>query len=367
MGKLFIVILISAFYIQESQAISERLKFKVFSSGPDIYACNAGLSGNQTNHRICYFEGTKTSCTPTDCSTSSGTCDTSCQCTSQNGGEWLMNFGRADYQDWKDHGDHSVSGLVRNKVFRFSGGTNYAQLLNDDEAWNKRISNLSFELGSELYSARYFVDICYRGSQIEYYLNNASAAFNLIAQVYATDFLSEGPNSGDNNRDGISIPGTVDGQKYTELSSLRVQSYVTCDLQGVGSYKYAHNGTSAASGSYNTSINEAQFLMGSNWAPLGASEGIGSFMMSSPANVTASATNLINQYIGGGTSWYSSPNTPRFCKVRYIFTETNSETSEPNLRKWQRHGAEMCTYTEINEAANIKKKVIVPESNKEGL
>ncbi|MNY53343.1 hypothetical protein D3C86_1890900 [compost metagenome] len=42
--------------------------------------------------------------------------------------------------------------------------------------------------------------------------------------------------------------------------------------------------------------------------------------------------------------------TPRFCKVRYIFKETNAATgSIKNLRKWQRHGAEMCTYTNIEE------------------
>lgn len=343
--KLFIASLITvvAFLSQDAHAISLRFKFKVFSSGPHIYACNAGLVSRTNNQRVCYFQGTTNTCTPDDCSTTGQNCNSSCVCSSTNGGDYLMNFGKLKFRDWKDHGDNSVTN-PGTKTFQANSVDSWKQAFTDVEAWDKRISDLSFELGSELYSAQYFVDICYRGPQIEYFENNINTNFSLFAQAYATDFLAQGVNGGENNRDGLIIPST--GIKYTELAGVKVQAFVTCDLQGVGNLKYARNNSDV----YNTSVNEAGFVGGI--LPTGATEGMGSFHSSSQMGISTSQADLIDDSITSG-----SPRAPRFCKIRYIFTETNYASSLPNLRRWQRHGAEMCTFTEIIENAQAQQNM----------
>jgi hypothetical protein len=323
-----------------ANAISLRFKFKTFSSGPNIYACNAGITAPQTNKKVCYFEGTTQACTQDTCSTTGENCNTRCVCTSSNGGEWLMNYGKVSFEDWKDNGDTSISGQGTKTFASDSSAAGWVNALSETDSWNKRINNLSFNLGSELYGASYYVDICYRGPQIEYFQDQVVSNFNLKAQSNATDFLANGANGGDNNRDGLTIPGLVDGKKYTELAGLKVQAFVSCDLQGVGSYQYAMNNQ----GQYNTSKNEAGFTMGSNNLPATATEANSSFWSSSAAALGTGNVSLIDTNITN-----SSTRAPRFCKVRYVFTETNVNATLPNLRKWQRHGAEMCTWTEINE------------------
>ncbi|MCX7979145.1 MAG: protease, partial [Bdellovibrionaceae bacterium] len=243
-GLLSMAMLLSGF---SAEAISLRFKFKVFSSGPNIYACNAGIMAPPINKKVCYYEGTTNACTPTTCGTTGEICDTRCICTGNEGGEYLMNYGKVSYEDWKDNGDTSVTGQVVGKTFA-STGNDWAQPYPDSESFNRRIKDLSFNLGSELYGARYFVDICYRGPQIEYFEDGVKANFSLLAEANATDFFQTGPNGGDNNRDGLVIPGTVDGKKYTELAGLTVQAFAACDLQGVGALQYARNNA----GQYNT-------------------------------------------------------------------------------------------------------------------
>lgn len=340
MTKMVLAIAVFAMAFQ-AEAISLRYKFKVFSSGPNIYACNAGIIPQDANRRVCYFQGTNQTCTPTDCSTTGAICDSSCICSSVNGGDTLMNYGKVTYQDWKDNGDTSITGQVVGKTFSATSSGSWAQALTDSDAWNKRITDLSFNLGSELYTAKYFVDICYRGPQIEYFEDGVKSNFALQAQAFATDFLATGVNGGENNRDGLVIPGTVDGKKYTELAGVKVQAFVTCDFQGQGAYVYARN----LANQYNTADNEAGFSFGSNKNPNGATEGASAFWASSEKGVTASVADLLNPTITN-----NSLKAPRFCKIRYVFTETNWNTALPNLRKWQRHGAEMCTYTDITEA-----------------
>jgi hypothetical protein len=168
------------------------------------------------------------------------------------------------------------------------------------------------------------------------------ANFGLKTQAFATDFLATGVNGGENNRDGLIIPGTVDGKKYTELAGVKVQSFVTCDFQGQGQYVYARN----LNNLYNTADNEAGFVAGANLSPSGATEGGSAFFTSSISGVSGQVADLMNISIGSNTS-----KAPRFCKIRYIFTETDFANALPNLRKWQRHGAEMCTSTDITENA----------------
>jgi len=332
----------------DSQAISLRFKFKVFSSGPSIYACNAGIRHKHHQGKVCYFEGTTTSCTPNDCKDKT-VCNTQCVCTGDRGGDNLMDYLKVDSVDWTDHkatgdniGETGLEHITRSASYY--GDWNYA-IGDDATTWNKRIKELSFDLGSELYGAEYFVDICYRAPQIEYFADNIPMTTILEAQTSATDFLATGVNPGDNSRDGLIIPGTVDGMNYTDLAGLQVKAYFACDMQGMGTYQYAHNGATASSGVYNTSLNEATFGYDSNGYPVSGTDIFGTSGSFQP--IAGNGLDLISNYIS-----YETTKAPRFCKVRYVYTETNADSALPFMRKWQRHGAEVCTYTNIEENAS---------------
>ncbi|WP_415062554.1 protease [Bdellovibrio sp.] len=343
---------------QNANAISLRFKFKTFSSGPDIYACNAGLRHQATTHQACYFQDTQIACTPgtgaKDCS--SGVCHTRCICTNNNGGEYLMDYMKGSYNTWnpavQSQNSYTPAGWSNSwsATTKQAGAANYETLVGHTDAFATRIKELSFNLGSELYGAEYFVDICYRGPQIEYFADGVNARFGLLAQASATDFIANAVNPGDNHPDsngynngqgGLSMnPAT--GPKYTSLAGLTVQAFTVCDLQGLGTYDFAHNGSTAGVGNYNTLLNEASF---SNWN--NPSEGGGDYFYASNAPLIGSAANLIDTTISTNTK------TPRFCRIRYVFKETNGAAGSSalkNLRQWQRHGAEMCTYTKIEEA-----------------
>lgn len=245
-----------------------------------------------------------------------------------------MNYGKLK---WVGQSPMTGEG---SKTFRGTSTSQYEQAFPDSEAWGKRITDLSFHLGSELYSAKYFVDICYNGPQLEYYEDGIQANFVLnYAQAYAIDALYTGKVPGENSRDGM-IMGQGD---YTKLAGVQVEAFMTCDLQGVGTYVYARN----TQDKYDTLDNEAGFVFGTNQTPTNATEGSGSFFASTaPVSLIGSTVDLLKDKTITNTT-----KAPRHCKVRYVFTETNWKASLPALRKWEKSGAEMCTYTEIAEPA----------------
>lgn len=316
----------------DANAISLRYKFKVDSSGPRMYACNAGIMAQSSNNKVCYFEGTKNQCTPTTCSDSDKVCHSSCVCSSTGGGDYLMNYGKLK---WTGMSPMTGSG---EKSFRGTSTSAYSQAFTDSDSWGRRITDLSFHLGSELYSAKYFVDICYNGPQIEYYEDAVSSNFVLkLAQAYAIDALYSGKVPGENSRDGM----TMGQGDYTKNAGLKVEAFVVCDRQGIGQYVYARNN----SNQYNTLDNEASFVFGSNATPVSAAEGSTSFFKSTPMMLTGQTADLLQDKVITNNDGKA----PRHCKVRYVFSETNWSSSAPHLRKWEKEGAEMCTYTEIAE------------------
>lgn len=319
---------------QNANAISLRFKFKTFSSGPEIYACNAGLRHEPTAHKVCYFEDTQNACTAQECNGT--TCNTRCICTNNNGGEYLMDYMKGSYNTWEQSKVDWSSTWTASSLQ--AGNNSFATLVPHADAFATRIKELSFNLGSELYGAEYFVDICYRGPQIEYFEDNVAANFSILAQATATDFIANSVNEGDNTQDGLTMNPV--GIKYTTLAGLTVQAVTVCDLQGAGSIQKARNNA----GQYNTLSNEANFA---NWnSP--QSHVSGDFYKKSSQVQINSVANLIDGWINQSTK------APRFCRIRYIFKETdgaaNSSVLLKNLRKWQRHGAELCTYTKIEES-----------------
>jgi len=325
---------------QSVSALEYRFKFKVTSSGPDMYACNAGLRSIPLNCDICYKEnsdGTKVPVArPSSCATTATDCSSRVKCVSRgaNDGESFMNYLKAGKRTWTDH---SQAQAARSNVTIQGAANSFQQITSNSAAMDTKIEDLLFELGSEVYSAQYFVDVCYRGPQHEYRADGINANFNILANVGSTDFLAQGQTRGDMDRGGIIMQNNADLQRYTQMAGLKVQSFLVCDLQGQG---VLQNGVNAA-GVYNTSENEADFTIGADGLPTGGLNG--SFFKSSDLrSMTGDAIDMIS----------TSVLNIRFCKVRYVFTETKGLTCNGGssvFRDWTRRGAEMCTYTVINE------------------
>lgn len=328
---------------QQSQALEYRFKFKVTSSGPDMYACNAGMRTVPLNCDVCYKEnsdGTKTPIErPGSCSSTATNCGSRIKCISRGtgNGESLMNYLTAGKRAWTDH---SQAQAPRSNVSMTSQAGAFKQIVADSAAMDTKIEDLLFELGSEAYTAQYFVDICYRAPQHEYNQEGILANYSLLANVGSTDFLSVGTTKGDNNRDGLIMLNQAELNRYTTVAGVKVSAYVVCDTQGKGVYQNAANN----SGVYNTSENEANFVIGADGLPTGAVNGE-FFKSSQLKSLTGDSMDLVSTNTGN----------LRFCKIRYVFTETAGLQCSGNklgiFRDWTRKGAEMCTYTVVDEIA----------------
>ncbi|MCT4642681.1 MAG: hypothetical protein N4A33_10345 [Bacteriovoracaceae bacterium] len=322
MKLLLVVMSLVAF---SASAVSLQFKFDVNSSGPSIYPCDAGLKHARHNERVCYDRVTKESCNP-------GTCvddnDCNCVCTggyNSDAGEYRHDFLQAGHADWTDNGEYA--GTIANTK-KIAGVNGYNRVFTANNEWNKQLTSLSFNFGSERYGAEFFLDVCYRGPQIEYFYAgqfagsaNNSPNFALKAQATITDLSS-----------------TI--KTYEELSGLVVKAQAVCDVQGKGSYMYAGTGNPATGTTYNDALAHQingdvvtgnQFLASSNFGAFNFGQNLF----------------LLQEWINLGNS-----NTPRFCKIRYTFLENRRNDNDllTQLRKWKHQKAQICTYTEINEA-----------------
>jgi hypothetical protein len=319
---------------QTVNALEYRFKFKVTSSGPDMYACNAGVRTVPLKcSDVCYKEnsdGTRTNVDrPGSCANTSSNCGSRIKCisTGTGSGESYMNYLKAGKRAWTDH---SVAQAALSPVTKTGAANSYGQIVANSAAMDTKIEDLLFELGSEAYTAEYFVDICYRAPQHEYAIDGINANYTIGAEVNSTDFISNlTQTKGDSDRTGITMLPT---QVYSALAAVKVKSYVVCETQ------------SQAQDVANTTVgNTADFVIGADGLPVGGQNG-NFFQASDLKSLSGTALSMISA---------SVPNL-RFCKVRYVFTETKGQTCGTGsksgiFRDWTRQGAEMCTFTTINE------------------
>lgn len=337
MKKLSLLVLVLMMSAVNAFAVSLEFSFDVNSSGPSIYPCDAGLKHATHPQRVCYDRVTADSCNPAACSPQA---ECNCVCTggaTGSDGEYRMDFMNVSYTPWTENG--SVAGASVSKTFAAQADVFsrvFPAPLNNKLEWDNQITALSFNLGSERYGAEFYLDVCYRGPQIEYnhyyQIGTGDAPnFSIKGQATVTDLAR--------NTNDI---------KYSQVSGLTVKAQWVCDLQGQGTYKFAHNGTSFNSGSYDSTLNDITNNMSGD--KVGVTAAAASF--ASGANLL-----LINDWITNN----NSTTTPRFCKIRYTFLEsvrnnanTPATATQGNLlaqiRKWKLHSARICTYTEISEA-----------------
>ncbi|MBL7542667.1 MAG: hypothetical protein JNL11_02575 [Bdellovibrionaceae bacterium] len=303
----FTVMLIA---LTQADAISLRFKSKIFSSGPDIYACNAGVASAFLQNSVCFFRGTNTYCTPTSCDNAKENCNTNCLCLDKGGqGDSYVNKLLLKYKAYNASGNATIP------VTKSAIGPRFEPVFSAVDSWNREISDVATHFMTEAYTGSYFIDICYRGTQIP----NGGGYFVLSTEASAIPFLVTdllGYGSFDNNRNGLDF--NVVGQLYTEKAGLTVERFVVCG----------------------TSANTSDFAInGTTGVPSGPVSGATFYSASPEASLRASAQTVA----------HGSTIDPKFCKVRYIFRETNWRASVPAKRDNLGEGAEVCTYTKISD------------------
>ncbi len=314
-------ILLSALSFQNAFAINLTFDFQVNSSGPSIYPCNAGIR-HADSARICKDRVTGNTCTPgcaagntAECT--AGTTSKTCVCTGEeNGtqGHWRLDFLKASHADWTDNGTAIGAQTTANLN---AGNTNssWNQVFpNEVTAFGKQLTGMSVNLGSEIYGAEYFVDVCYRGPQIDY-TNVNDVNFALKAKVTVN-----------NLRTGAGQPN------YQDLATLKTRAEIKCFMDN--SFNYCSQADQLP-GSSSTSTCGTATSLNYNWT-----QGIGGTFV--PATTSAQELTLLSNSSMGS----SSAKVPRFCYVRYYFQE-----SSKNMRLWKLQQAKACTYTEISEPA----------------
>lgn len=211
--------LVAMFLATNAHAISLTFKLDIFSSGADIYACNAGLIHQGYKKRVCYErDNPKRSCNPGVCTNKNTQCNCVCTGDTLNGngqGEYRLDYFKSAYRNWADHGEIGKGAKTET---REAGEKKFNQLFKDEDAFGKELSSLTFNLGSERYGAVYFLDVCYRATQISYDYKGSTIAYTADKQVTITDLSKNGYN-------------------YEELSGLAVKAVTMCKAKGKNWYK----------------------------------------------------------------------------------------------------------------------------------
>lgn len=311
------------------QAKSVDFKFEVNSSGPMLYACNAGIKNPMDNGgEVCHVIGDPyTGCTPT--------LTTSCECTDSRGNSRVV-FG--------DDNGHDLEDVMRFQVTRWNSVTqkfdgpvekgfrraNEGMLFGnpDPNRFNKitnsamdalasRIDWLQFDLSSEVYGAQYFVDFCVRAPQTNYFSQDMNFRVPVDSQVEGAAYLA-------NQHSAI--------VNYLERSGLNYSIQVVCDAQGAGSYQYGHAGNSffGTPADYNTLFTDLSLT----------GDDIFGDSSSSIGNIPVGGTYIRNMDVFNstyGTDGYNAVYGVRNCITRYTFSETR--TDRARLNTW--HGGVM--------------------------
>lgn len=297
MMRKFLTLVAMLFWATNVFAINVQFDFDIFSSGQDIYACNAGLKHAPHDARVCFKRDNREEvCNPSLCA-SAESCD--CVCTGSlvsnvQDGEWRLDFMRGSKAAWSDHGMAANAPVPFNIIAgRGNSSNNFNEVVNSTtssrlDRFNTELRSLSFQLGSERFGSEYYVDICFRASQVDYTSVLNDLNHSVRRQVTITDLTS---------------------LSYSQLSALEVKSVVNC---------YAKTPTANFSGG-------SVYSTASNWQPFNSSTA-----------VNYSSQNIHKKNIDG-------------CTVRYYFRESVRE-GITSLRPWTAQEARVCTYTEFNES-----------------
>ncbi|MFN3696640.1 MAG: hypothetical protein ACK4VO_04295 [Pseudobdellovibrio sp.] len=322
--KLSALLPLAVLAFQHAEAATYRYKFKVASSGLDIYACNAGVL-SQATQLVCVdkktgrsYVGAEAKLFAESCSTAKGNCQSSIICNQDLGSTFVNGMlGQTISYDSYATGSRNFT----EKVAQANTKNVWSTLVSEKDAKNNVLGDLSFMFMTEMYNAKYFVDICIRAPMN---LIGKSLSNNFVISQRAADvpLVYTGRKiPGQTNRDGAIVDESL--TNYIKKAGVKVDGYIGCDtLDTTGA---------------DLNLANVEFITGADGiTPVSA--GGKEFKASSGLNMMNGSEILIKS---------TEVQNPIFCKVRYVFTETSLTTFRPNRTE----GAEMCTYTEFNDPA----------------
>lgn len=296
-----------------ASAVNLAFKFEVTSSGNSLYACNAGLKHSASAARVCYERSNPSqSCDPVACKDGEA-----CHCVCTGGknvdgshnsddGEYRLDFMSANYANWSDNGEAPTNpGSVKYTADK----NNFRTLFSDTDKFNKQLTHLEFFLGSERYNAEYFVDLCFRATQIVYpgsFNNNDRLNWRIDAGVTVTD-LGTTATSTPYAWDTTSNDDYYTAATYQSLARLTSKVQLVCKnkngaLSSVSRTSSVVDMTTAQVAKLLDNVNTAEDLKG--------------------------------------------------CYFRYTFKETDGNTTAA-VRKWKKQKARICTQASVNEPLDI--------------
>lgn len=336
-----------------STALAKEVKFvfDVISSGPEIYPCDAGLV-HPRQAGFCHYKGTTETCDwgmagqlPTfqipPNKIFDNTLPNVCVCTNGEYGTYLKDFMRVKAAKWlggtsgdasTNHGGWGAASSYILQATAPSGtplNNSIAQHIwagSDLSAIRKEFSTqveaVEFNLGSENYGAQYYVDICYRGPQIDYINNPGSMygyGFSATGWVGITD---------------LDVIGG--GHKYTTLAKPTLETKIICDVQDAD-----HAEPGGASGSEIDVMHLAEATAWPNWPALVGLTGGSEFGAYTHQFINTETVQPFNSIFVT-----SQVGAPRYCKVRYLFKEKPDSLYE---RAWQHHNARFVIKLKVEE------------------
>lgn len=279
------------FTAQSAFAINLTFQFNVNSSGTSMYACNAGIRHADTP-AICLDVNTGNSCVPTPITVSS------CICTSTGtSASYDRDYLKAKSADWTDRNE-SVGTITETETQAKNSTSSFNSLFADDEtALTKQITELSLNLGSEDYGAEYFVDICYRGTQVTQ--GSSSNNYSLAGKVTVTNLRAS----------------ETGAPNYQSLADLQGKAEVKCVMD-----KFATFADTIPS------MENPNYIKNSGTTYSSLSTSASQLSLLSDATMSTTTGDKI----------------PRFCITRYFFKE--KATAE---RQWKLQQARTAIFTEI--------------------
>ncbi len=285
-------------------AQTHYFSFKVHSSGAALYACNAGIRTQLNNCDTCYKIDARGNTTPTTrpqgCGPTDLTCGQEVVCAhrGENTGENLVNYFTAT-AGTINNGNVSNTSLIKRVA-----GASYSMVSPENQSFVTKVGDdLEFKLTSELYSAQYFVDICFQGPGIDTQKDNQALNYNIKAVAGTKDLI------------------TPVADRYVTRAGLKTKAYIICDYKTTSTQ----------------SSNTANFIVDSNGRPTNASWVSDEIDLTSDRHTLKEIMGVVN---------------PKFCKVRYVFTETKGlecKNGKDAFRDAGLRSADICLETDFNE------------------
>lgn len=281
-------------FVYPSVALGDYIQldfnFEVTGSAEDIYVCNAGLNTVNTASSVSYYDAA-TNAPLANC-VGSGNClsvDTQDQ--------HLKNTLTATWGSYPAPTVANNTSSITSANNSTAGTSGVLFNISSDASWENIVTELSFDLASPGRDARFFIDVCFRGSAVEWYENHGSS-LPLKWQVSSTI-----------------TPQTLGSGRVSFSENLTAQATLACDVQGMGDQEFGRD----ENNTYNTllrDITETSILVSGFTADIES--------ISSLANLTSnSATNPFTLEDIASTG-PATARAPRFCKVRYYFAENGN-------------------------------------------